>query len=249
LNQPAIVKHCHEKTFHEGNTYCVFDNNLINDFTPAMLSSGYWQQQKAIVGSAQGRGTTYFVIHQNKQWVLRHYYRGGLMGKINKDSYIFHSWQKTRAVKEFELLNNMRLVGLPVPQPVACRIIKKGLFYHADLLTSRIENAEDLVSTLQKKPLESLMWYRIGVMIKQFHQKGIYHHDLNCHNILLDNTQKVWLIDFDRCEQRDLTQSNNGWPQKNIDRLLRSFNKEQLRLNTFYWNEQDWYQLIKGYQS
>ena len=52
-------------------------------FTP-----DYWQNQNRIIGSAKGRGTTWFLQTQDLFGVncaLRHYYRGGLWGKIIKD--------------------------------------------------------------------------------------------------------------------------------------------------------------------
>lgn len=215
-------------------------------FSVQMFDSDYWQQQKAIIGSAQGRGTTWFVVYKEQQWVLRHYYRGGLIGKLIKDSYLFTSLDKTRAVQELKLLQHMQALALPAPAPIACRIIRNGLFYQADLLTQRIENASDLVALLTKAPLKEALWTKIGATIGQFHQQGIYHHDLNAHNILIDQQEKIWLIDFDRGEQRAI---NTLWQQANMARLLRSFRKEQKQLTHFYWQESDWQYLLAGYQS
>jgi len=219
---------------------------VIKNFTPQMLDGGYWQQQKAVVGSAQGRGTTWFVLYQQQQWVLRHYYRGGLIGKLIKDSYFFYTLQKTRAVQEFNLLQKMQQLALPAPAPIACRVVREGLFYKADLLTQRIEQASDLVALLTQQVLAKNLWIKIGQTIAHFHHQGIYHHDLNAHNILIDQQEKVWLIDFDRGEQRAIKTS---WQHANMRRLLRSFRKEKNKLTSFYWQETDWQYLIKGYQS
>ncbi len=221
---------------------------LIDDFSSQMLDADYWQHRGEVVGTAQGRGTTYFIQgqHQQAQWVLRHYYRGGLIGKLIKDNYFYHTMAKTRAFQEFALLVAMGEKGLPAPQPVACRVIKSGLSYQADLLTSRIENASDLVDILQGRTLDAAQWHAIGQVIAQFHQAGIYHHDLNAHNILIDKENKVWLIDFDRGEVR---KNIEGWPQSNVSRLLRSFNKEKNKLPTFYWTPENWQQLLSGYQA
>lgn len=230
---------------HVGNIYCQYNVNLLANVKPQMLSSDYWQQKNAIVGSAQGRGTTWFIEHQEQQWVLRHYYRGGLIGKFNKDHYIFTSQAATRATKEFELLTVMQTWQLPAPKPVACRVIRKGMFYQADLLSTRIKNANDLVAILIEQPISDDVWFRIGQMIKQFHDKGIYHHDLNAHNILLDNNEKPWLIDFDRGDLRPI---NKNWPEANLQRLLRSFRKEHQKLPNFSWQEENWTILLKGYR-
>jgi len=244
LNPTSIVKPCLEKTFQRGNIFCCFDQNEIDNFSPEMLSAHYWQDQKAIVGTAQGRGTTYFVAHNQQQWVLKHYYRGGLIGKFIADSYCFTGLKNTRAAREFLLLNTLAKLGLPAPKPIAYKIEKLALTYRADILTSRINHAEDLVAMLSKQTISPGLWEKIGACIKAFHHHGIYHHDLNAHNILIDDDEKVWLIDFDRGEQRQPAQQ---WQQANLDRLLRSFHKELHKLNNFHWHEDNWQLLLEGY--
>ncbi|WP_220465405.1 3-deoxy-D-manno-octulosonic acid kinase [Colwellia sp. BRX10-3] len=251
MNKPAIVKPCNEKTFQQGNVYCRYDSDEVSAFMPEMLNSDYWQVNNAIVGSAQGRGTTWFIATDNaagimRNWVLRHYYRGGLIGKVINDQYLYTGIANTRAAREFSLLTSMRSLGLPAPKPVAFRVIKHGLFYRADLLSSRIENASDLVGILSKQEINQLLWQQIGKVIKTFHQQGIYHHDLNAHNILIDDNDKVWLIDFDQGEQR---KKRVKWPEENMARLLRSFRKESNRVSNFQWREKNWQALLNGYQS
>ena len=235
------------KTVTQGSYYCLFDQNEIADFNVDMLSATFWQKQQAITGSAQGRGTTWFVLHDHKHWVLRHYYRGGLIGKIINDSYLFTSQKNTRAAQEFNLLAYMRTLALPAPKPIAYRVKRSGLFYQADLLSSRIENAEDLVAILSKQSLSESLWKKIGSTIKRFHGHNIYHHDLNAHNILIDQQENVFLIDFDRGEIR--TSHQSVWQKGNIARLERSFLKEQKKLPNFHWSNENWQLLLEGYLS
>lgn len=251
MNKPAIVKPCNEKTLQQGNIYCRYNNDEISAFVPEMLDGDYWQEKNAIVGSAQGRGTTWFIATPNstgimQNWVLRHYYRGGLIGKVINDLYIFTSIKNTRAAREFDLLIAMRALGLPAPKPIAFRISRHGLFYRADLLSSRIENASDLVAILSKNEVNDNLWQNIGKVIKAFHQQGIYHHDLNVHNILIDDKDKVWLIDFDQGQTRN---NQIKWPEENMARLLRSFRKESHKIANFQWREKNWQALLNGYQS
>ncbi len=231
--------------------YCLYDSNEVSCFTPEMLSAQYWQEKRAVTGTAQGRGTTWFVQYddkgstQEKHWVLRHYYRGGLIGKIINDSYFFTSQKNTRAAREFALLTHMQTLTLPAPKPIAYRVIRHGLFYRADLLSSRIENAQDLVAILSKQDISDELWRNIGVTIKHFHDHNIYHHDLNAHNILIDNNENVFLIDFDRGEIR--TSNQASWQQTNMARLQRSFLKELKQLPNFHWQTKNWQLLLKGY--
>ena len=232
-----------------------YDKDLIECFSPELLTPDYWKKKQAITGSAQGRGTTWFIQSKenNQHWVLRHYYRGGLIGKIINDHYIFTSLEKTRAAAEFTLLTQMQQWQLPAPAPVAYQVIRTGLFYQADLLSGRINNAQDLVALLSASPIANDVWIHIGQTIKRFHNKGIYHHDLNSHNILLDDNQKAWLIDFDRGELRaassDTASENKivAWKHNNMQRLLRSFRKEKNKLSEFHWHEDNWLELMKGY--
>lgn len=246
MNPSTNVKHCHQKVFQQKNIYAVYDPELVKDFSINMLSAYYWQQNNAVVGQAQGRGITYFIRHNEQQWVLRHYYRGGLIGKFNRDSYLFTGYSNTRAAKEYQLLQQLVALNLPAPAPVAYSVIKHNISYHANILTSRIEDSQDLVALLAQAPLSESLWLAIGRCIAQFHKNGIYHHDLNAHNLLIDKNNKVWLIDFDQGEQRVVKQS---WQQSNMKRLLRSFNKEKQKLPTFHWQFTDWQLLMEGYLS
>ncbi|NQY86680.1 MAG: 3-deoxy-D-manno-octulosonic acid kinase [Colwellia sp.] len=241
------------KIHQQDKLYCLYDSNELNSFVPDMLDVSYWQKENAITGSAQGRGTTWFVKHTDKKskqvehWVLRHYYRGGLIGKIINDSYWFTSQANTRAAREFSLLEHMQKLALPAPKPIAFRVIRHGLFYRADLLSSRIVHAEDLVALLSKQPLTAALWKKIGVTIKHFHDNNIYHHDLNAHNILIDKNDQVFLIDFDRGAVRKNNQAS--WQQANLARLQRSFLKELNKLPTFHWQHDNWQLLLEGYLS
>jgi 3-deoxy-D-manno-octulosonic acid kinase len=247
------------KDYQQGNCFGEYNSQVFDEFSPQMLCDSYWQSRDLVTGTAQGRGTTWFLKYPHKehthQWVLRHYYRGGLIGKLIKDHYIFTHKNKTRAACEFELLKKMQSLNLPAPKPVAYRIIKNGLVYQADLLSSRIENAKDLVGLLEvsdqhcalQSPISDESWKKIGVTIKRFHDYGIYHHDLNAHNILLDKDGAVYLIDFDRGEFRN--PASLEWQESNMDRLKRSFLKEQNRLEHFAWELKHWDLLIQGYKT
>lgn len=238
-------------TVKSAGNFCRYDRREIAQFSPKMLSPDYWQQAMAVTGSAQGRGTTWFVKYKDnpcaeeKHWVLRHYYRGGLIGKLINDSYWFTGYCKTRAAQEFSLLTQMQQLALPAPKPIAYRVRRCGLFYRADLLSSRIEQAQDLVAILAEQSLEDHLWEKIGATIKRFHTHNIYHHDLNAHNILLNAQQEVFLIDFDRGEIR--TSKQASWQAANMARLQRSFLKELAQLPQFHFSEHHWNTLQAAY--
>jgi 3-deoxy-D-manno-octulosonic acid kinase len=208
----------------------------------------YWQNQKKIIGTSTGRHTTYFFQHNHSDFVLRHYYRGGLFGKLVKDSYWFSSLETTRAYRELELLLQLRALGLNAPNPTAARITRAGLFYQADIIIEKIPNAKDAFHSLCSAPLDESIWRNIGHCIRQFHNHQVFHSDLNIHNIMLDDQHNIWLIDFDKCEIRN-NRKDDEWKQANLQRLKRSLVKEKNKHTSFCWQEQDWQWLLEGYQS
>jgi len=207
----------------------------------------FWQQQNAVTGHSKGRSITWFIEYQTNHWVLRHYHRGGLVAKLMRDYYWFSSVEQSRCFQELKLLELMYLQGLPVPKPIAARVVKRGLFYQADLLIEKIPLSEDLVQRLGRKSMTEVEWHSVGSMIAKFHQAGVFHADLNAHNILLDSELKFWLIDFDKCEYRST--KDVSWANKNLARLYRSFNKEKGLHQTFHFDEQNWQWFNSGYMS
>lgn len=225
---------------------CWFRPDTLSLLSPRVFEPSHWQALDAVTGSAQGRGTAWFVHDGKQQLVLRHYHRGGLFGRLLKDLYVGLRPAHSRAMRELALLEEMHQAGLPVPLPAAARMSRVGpLHYRADILIGRITAAQDLLAVLRNGPLEASQWQQIGAMISRFHAAGIDHTDLNIHNILLDQRGKSWLIDFDKCRQR----SKGRWQQDNLARLLRSLNKEKRLASTLHWDEQHWPALLAGYHS
>ena len=235
--------------FRQNNRFFLFDFDENKAEQAHFFDVAYWQRQNRILGSAQGRGTTWFLRTDDLFGVnsaLRHYYRGGLWGKINRDRYPFTSLQDTRSFAEFHLLNRLHQAGLPVPKPIGASVEKLAFnSYRADILTEKIENAQDLTALLQQTTLSEEGWRQIGQLIRRLHDLQICHTDLTAHNILVqqtDDQQKYWLLDFDKCGQK----SGSFWKQENLNRLQRSFLKEIGRMNIRF-NSQDWQNLSEGY--
>lgn len=205
----------------------------------------FWQEKNAIIGSSEGRSSTYFVQKDNKQWVLRHYYRGGWVARFSKDRYFFLNEKNSRAFAEFELLKQMRKLQLPVPKPIAAHIQRKFLFYRSNIIVERLQGYDNLFTWLEQKQLSPKAWRDIGATIALFHYHRIDHKDLNIRNILY-NGDKVYLIDFDRCVQKN---QHGRWQNKNIARLLRSLQKEITINPELHWDSTQWNDLITGYQT
>lgn len=212
-----------------------YDPELVGTELVEIFNPNYWRGKHKITGHATGRGTTWFVDLEHLEGALRHYRRGGMLGKLVQDSYFFSGWESTRSFQEFQLLNIMKDAGLHVPRPIAARAVKRGPFYTADLLSEKIPKSRDLVSILQEAPLPAEIYQKIGREIRKMHDLQVNHTDLNIHNILIDDDDKIWLIDFDKCHQ----QLGEEWKTSNLTRLKRSFEKELHRRN-IHWSHEDW---------
>ncbi len=209
------------------------------------FAPGYWLQQNAVIGQSQGRNIAWFIRHNHTDMVLRHYYRGGLVGKVVQDKFCYQPVLNSRAMQEYALLQHMRRCGLPVPRPLAAQYRLDGVTYRSDLIIELIADSRDLATLLAAgEALSIAQWQQVGRMLARFHQHGVYHSDLNCHNILLDKQGEFWLIDFDKCALRP----SGDWMQANLARLLRSLQKERSLQPQFNWQPACWQALQQGYK-
>lgn len=193
----------------------------------SLFDETYLSDNHLLTGTASaGRGNAYFLQWQQHELVLRHYRRGGLVQKISSDRYVFVTPSRTRAFREFDVLTRLIQLQLPVPAPFACRVERHGLLYSASLLTYRL-HGNTLAERCADSAPRASVWKNIGKCIARFHQAGLWHADLNAHNILLDEADNISLIDFDRARFRRLPANPvvAGWCSENLDRLNRSLSK------------------------
>ncbi|MDX2465065.1 MAG: 3-deoxy-D-manno-octulosonic acid kinase [Porticoccus sp.] len=234
---------------HEGSQHVLYDADQLTDIEPRYFDAEALARDGLLHGSAQGRGTTHFVEIAGQDCVLRHYRRGGMVARLLGDRYWRNTLPESRAWREWHLLADLSAQGLPVPVPVAARVITRGPFYQADIIMRRLNGTRSLSQALEAGRLTEAQWQAIGKCIRRFHQAGVYHADLNAHNILLTDGSKkteseVWLIDFDKGEIRPATRD---WQMDNLERLRRSLDKLSGLHASFHFAESDWLQLMVGW--
>lgn len=176
---------------------------------------------------AGGRAAAWFIEIGNQQGVLRQYRRGGLAAKFLRDQYLWTGYASSRAFAEFSLMQALWLKGLPVPQPLAAAVWRKGLTYRAALITARVQSAKPLALVAEPQ-----VWAEAGRVIAKMHHAGVWHADLNVFNLLVDSNLSVWLIDFDRARSGLLSA---GQCEENLNRLLRSVRKVIPELEQACW--------------
>ena len=231
-------------TYHKKSTHILYDADVFSNVEDISFESRDWAQRSAIVGFAEGRGTTFFVQYLGRDFVLRHYQRGGLIARFLNDQYLWNFLRWTRPWREWKLLCHMLEQDLPVPLPAAIRVVRKTLLYRADIMTHRIAHARTLTQALAVEELSEGYWIAVGSMIRRFHEAGIYHADLNANNIMLDDGGRFYLIDFDRGRIR---KNNDKWKKQTLKRLKRSLIKLTKAQVILHYNENNWHCLLRGY--
>lgn len=235
-----------------GNDIVAHNKSLFEEFPISLFDPIYLTDNSLLLTdclntqSTHGRGSVCVFKYSEYDLVLRHYYRGGQVSKFNKDDYVWKGLNKTRAIEEINLLSIMRENQLPVPEPVAAHISRSGVTYKANIVTQLLPNTQSISSKLVQEPMPSEIWHNIGSVIRQFHNLSVNHADLNAHNILIDDQNRTFLIDFDKSK---IDSSFNGWRQDNLKRLQRSLSKLKNIEPELNYSEQNYNWLLEGYNT
>ncbi|MDG1463117.1 MAG: 3-deoxy-D-manno-octulosonic acid kinase [Gammaproteobacteria bacterium] len=227
-----------------GQSMIVYDDSVIEQMSEDLFDYASWPGAAEAPGYSGGRGATLFIEHQGDPWVLRHYHRGGKIGKFLKDEFLYLRAEKTRPLREYDLLDCMYRLSLPSPQPVAARYVRHGIYYTADLITRMLPDVKPLSNRLCEGPVDASVWSHVGECVGQFHAASIYHADLTAHNLQISTTGKVYLLDFDRGRRME---GLGSWQESNLMRLKRSFKKIS-EDQGIQFDRQHWDELLAGYQ-
>ena len=233
------------KTSRDNNNYILYDESAlktadINLFNPIWLES-----HAEVISISTGRGSAWFVNFNDQQWVLRHFLRGGFISRFVRNTYWSCSLNSSRSWHEWNLLNKLYTKGLPVPRPVAANIHRRFGFYQADIIIEKIHDTETLAERLNRRRLTNDEWIKLATTIRDFHDYGVYHADLNANNILLNKKNEFYIIDFDRGQIK----KSGTWKEANLARLKRSLNKIKYSNPQFYYTNDDWMILQNSYYS
>jgi 3-deoxy-D-manno-octulosonic acid kinase len=206
---------------------------------------GHWREQEGFRQRVGGRGGTCMIELDGRRAVLRRYHRGGLVGRFLYNQYLWLGKNLSRPWREWKVLELARAAGLPAPEPLAACICRSGLSYRAALITAYLENTEMLTERLERTDLGADVWYALGQLVKRMHDAGIRHADLTSDNVLIDNEDRFYLIDFD---QARVMKRLDDWQWRPLLRFRRSIEKRDRR-RKLYFGENDWQALMDGYQS
>jgi len=215
----------------KGETYLL----LHNDYKDALLHQGIEEVKTFLKRSLyethyhEGRSLHPSIpLEDGKRMVLRQYSHGGLLRALTGNLYLIGS----RSFRELAITEEIRSSGIPTVQPIgAIHQIVFWPFYRPYFLSLEIPHAKNLIQYFQEKgshpSLESLLHKRktirlAGALLRQFHQEGFYHRDLQLKNLLVAGDQ-VLIIDFDRSYREKVLSARDR--VKNLLRLNRSVEK------------------------
>jgi len=229
------------------NGAILYDTAIIDQISERAFAANGWPVVEPVQGTLRsaGRGKTLIVSDGEHEFVLRHYMRGGLPGRLIRDSYIWLGERQTRSFAEWHLLARLNLLGLPVPRPAAARYCRSGVVYTADLLTKRLPGIRSLADRIVERPGDEKFWQSLGAELHRFHQAGVFHADLNAYNLQIGRDDNMYLLDFDRGKIMPPGQ----WKQKNIGRLHRSLRKIKQADTRIHFSAANWNQFLEGYFS
>jgi 3-deoxy-D-manno-octulosonic acid kinase len=235
----------HPQYIRQERAFIVYDADTVDD---AAAASGLFQPQTWLsAGRARevsgGRGGVVFLRSAGGEWALRHYWRGGLIRHLSNDRYIWLGLQRTRPWHEWHLLSRLFAAGLPVPRPIAARVLRPGpLLYTGDLVTEVISDVRPLSQVLRTQALPPQSWEHLGTVLMDFQRAGVLHADLNANNVMCRGQGQFFLLDFDRAR----TVSDAGYSRRPLQRLRHSLRKLRRHQEAFRFTDADWACVLRG---
>ena len=218
--------------------------DAVSELTPAHFDLDYWADKPGHALLGGGRGATVKISLDGEDAILRRYYRGGMVGKFLTDQYLWLGKAASRPWREWDILERAWQAGLPVPKPIAACVCRKLWWYRAAIITGFLADTETLASRLQASEVSVEIWNRLGRIIRDVQREGICHPDLTVTNVLIDDRDRLYLIDFDNAR---IKAGLGDWQWGPLHRLQRSIDKFDQMYRPNYSGD-DWQALMDGYQ-
>ena len=133
--------------------------------------------------------------------LVRHCRRGGLLGKLLGGLYL----DGNRFLRELAVADALCRRGVPTPEPLAGirREVVPGV-YRADVVVREVPDAVDLAAALRGDgSRKGELLAASARLLRQAHDAGLDHPDLNARNILIAADRSAMILDLDRAELVD----------------------------------------------
>jgi len=185
---------------HQINTYDSYHFGFPSDIADQQLKQliRFFNLPKNSVNSALGGRTSITVTRLQGigSVVIKYYRRGGAIRYLIKKRYL--RCGKTRCQIEYELLQKVRSLGINAPEPVAFAY-RGRLFYQCWLVTREIQDHQTLVQISRSNEEQARMAMKAVVkQVSMLIKNKILHADLHPGNVIVDNQNQVYILDFDK---------------------------------------------------
>lgn len=174
-----------------------------------------WAGTKPGAQRLDGRGAAYRVRLKDADWLVRHYRRGGAVAVHLGDRYVRVG--TPRPFRELAASGAARARGVPTPAVVAAVVYPAGVVYRGDVAVEFVPRSRTLADALfggvQGQAMDDAAAKAgraaddavkaaraAGAAIRQGHDRGLVHPDLNIRNILLAETGaglRGYILDLD----------------------------------------------------
>ena len=185
---------------HQINTYDSYHFGSPSDIADQQLKQliKFFNLPKNTINSALGGRTSITVARLEGigSVVIKYYRRGGAIRYLIKKRYL--KLGKTRCQIEYELLQKVKSLGINAPEPIAFAY-RGHLFYQCWLVTREIKDHQTLAQISCSNEEQARM--AMKAVIKQVStliKNKILHVDLHPGNVIVDNQNRVYLLDFDK---------------------------------------------------
>ena len=179
-------------------------------------------------GARGGRGRIFTVPSPDElpgdELILKQILHGGMFSRVNRERFL----GPERVLEELRVTHLARERGVPVPE-VAFAAWTPGFSARLFLATVRVPGSrslEDVLCAELPGPSRRQALAAAAQAIREMHDGGLLHADLNLRNIMLAETEagpEGFVLDLDR--SRFPSRLSDGGRAANLTRLLRSLEK------------------------
>lgn len=167
---------------------------------------------------AGGRGGASVFEFSGGRGVTRRCRRGGLARYWSRDAY----FAVNRPFREWRVHTYLYESGFPVPEPLGVCWRRTGFWYRGAIATRHVEAIDLGAFAASMEVNRDAVLRRVGETIRRMHDLGVYHADLQIHNVLIAG-DAIYLIDFDNARRGGPVSKVRRL--QNLLRLRRSFDK------------------------
>ncbi len=129
----------------------------------------------------------------DRQVVVKRYNLKNFMHRLRR------CWRPSRAWHSWRAAQRLRLWGVPTPRPVALLEQRFGWLRGRAFYVSEYAPGEPLATALPAAdpPTRALLLQRLGALLNTLARLRLSHGDLKATNLLVDNDNKLMLLDLD----------------------------------------------------